>query len=422
MAESPPTRRHLKIEISSRTIMLVFGVLAAVWLVEQLTTVFTMITVALVLVGTFDPGVAWLEKRGLRRGRALVLVFGGASLAIVGLIVLMVPPLVTQLLDLVTNAPQVRARVLESLQGHDWAKSLSKAIENLPLEDAGAKVGEWAISYSTDLLEFIGYALSTLFLAIYMLADPARSKGLLFSLVPRQHHVKLARILIELKVIVGGYMRGQLITSLSISAFVFALLTILGADNALAIALFAGLTNVIPIVGSYLASAPVILAVAPQGATTIIIVTVLLVIYQEFENRVLLPRVYGRVLRLAPAIVLVALIAGGLLAGIFGALLALPIAAGLQMVIRELHVDLPGEVAHAETVRQLDEKAVEVYEQLADGATAVEAAQIADNLAVIVKQTEAQVLVKVTPEAAPEAAPDEPTTPLVAKVGEPKPA
>ena len=91
------------------------------------------------------------------------------------------------------------------------------------------------------------------------------------------------------------------------------------------------------------------------------------------------------------------------------------------MVIRELHVDLPGEVAHADTVKQLDEKAVEVYEQLAERATAVEAAQIADNLAVIVKQTEAQVLVKVTPEVVPEK-PEEPADPLVAKIGEPKPA
>jgi len=392
MAEAPVPLSRLRIEIAPRSVLLVLGVVAAIWLIGQLTAVFTVVIVALIMVGTFDPLVAWLEGRGLKRGRALVLVFSVASLALVGVVVLMVPPLVSQLLDVVSNAPRTRENVLESLAKYDWAKSLSQAIKDLPLEGAGAKVGAWAISSSTDLLAVIGYGISTLFLAIYMLADPARTKGLLFSLISRHHHIKLARILIELKVIVGGYMRGQLITSLAISVFVFALLTILGAENALAIALFAGLTDIIPFVGGYIASTPVILAVTPQGTTTTVVVLVLMVLYQEFESRLLVPRVYGRVLRLPPAIVVVALLVGGTLAGMLGALLALPIAAGLQMVIRELRLDLPGAAAHDDTVKDLDDKATAVYEHLSKDVPATEAAQIADNLATMVKQTEADAL------------------------------
>ncbi len=372
--------------------MFVFGVLGAIWIFDQLRTVVSVLVIALILVGTFDPLVGWLEKRKFRRGRALVLVFSVAAIALIGVVLLMVPPLVAQLLDVVSNAPKTRERVIEALSVYEWAKPLSKTIQDLPLDNVDAKVGSWAIAYSTNFLTFIGYGISTLFLAIYMLADPARSKGLLFALVPRHHHIKLARILIELKVIVGGYMRGQLITSLSIAVFVFVLLTVLGAENALAIALFAGLTDIIPFVGGYIASTPVILAVTPHGGTTTAVVFVLMFLYQEFESRVLVPRVYGHVLRLPPAIVVVALLVGGTLAGILGALVALPIAAGLQMVIRELHLDLPGETAHADTVKELDEKATLVYEHLADGVPAAEASQIADNLASIVKQTEADVL------------------------------
>ncbi len=372
--------------------MFVFGVLGAIWVFDQLRNVVSVLVIALILVGTFDPLVAWLEKRGFRRGRALVLVFSVAALALIGAILLMVPPLVAQMLDVVSNAPKTRERVIEGLSAYEWATPLSKTIRDLPLDDVDAKVGTWAISFSTSLLTFVGYGISTLFLAIYMLADPARSKGLLFALVPRHFHIKLARILIELKVIVGGYMRGQLITSLSISAFVFVLLTALGAENALAIALFAGLTDIIPFVGGYIASTPVILAVTPQGGTITAIVFVLMFLYQEFESRFLVPRVYGRVLRLPPAIVVIALLVGGTLAGILGALVALPIAAGLQMVVRELHLDLPGETAHAGTVRELDDKATLVYEHLAEGVPAAEASRIADNLATIVKQTEADVL------------------------------
>jgi predicted PurR-regulated permease PerM len=383
---APPAR--LRIEIAPKTIVIVLGVIAGIWVLGQLTRVLAVLIVALVLVGTFDPVVAWLEDRGLRRGRALVLVFGVATLALAAVALLMVPPLLSQLLDVIDRAPKERERIIQSLEGVSWAKPLINALKDLPLDKLSAQTGSAMIGYSTVLLEAIGYGISTLFLAIYLLAEPTRSKGLIYAMTPRHHHVKLAKILLELKVIVGGYMRGQLITSLSIAVFVFVLLTVRGTDNALAIALFAGLTDIIPFVGGYIASTPVIIAVIPQGPTVTLIVICLMVLYQEFETRLLVPRVYGRVLRLPPSIVLIALLVGGTLAGILGALLALPIAAGLQMVTRELRVDLPGESPATDSTHQLDERANLVYEQLSEGVSAADAGVIADDLASMVKRTE----------------------------------
>jgi putative heme transporter len=384
----PAAPARLRVEIAPKTIALVVGVIAGIWLLGQLTRVFAVLIVALILVGTFDPVVAWLERRGLRRGRALVLVFVIAALALAAVVLLMVPPLFAQLIDVIDHAPKEREHIVERLGAYRWSKPLVNALKDLPLDKLSARTGAAMIGYSTTLLEAIGYGISTLFLAIYLLAEPARSKGLIYAVTPRHHHVKLATILLELKVIVGGYMRGQLITSLAIAAFVFALLTIRGADNALAIALFAGLTDIIPFVGGYVASTPVIIAVSPQGATITLIVAGLMVLYQEFESRILVPRVYGRVLRLPPAVVLIALLIGGTLAGILGALLALPIAAGMQMLIRELRVELPGENPAADATHQLDERANLVYEQLAEGVPAADAGMIADDLASMVKQTE----------------------------------
>src|SRR4029077_7470327 len=182
------------------------------------------------------------------------------------------------------------------------------------------------------------------------------AKGILYALVPRHSHVKLAKILIELKTIVGGYMRGQLITSVAITIFTFALLTAFKVEDALALAMFAGLTDVIPFVGGYVASAPAVLSVSNRGTAAILIVAAAMFLYQEFESRILVPRVYGRTLRLSPALVLVALLVGGTLLGILGALLALPVAAGMQMIVRELRVELPGEHI-AESVRARDNKA-----------------------------------------------------------------
>jgi predicted PurR-regulated permease PerM len=383
-----PARTALRIEIAPRTIVYVLLAIAAVWLAFELATVLTVLIVALVLVGTLDPLVAWFERRGIRRGRALVLVFTVILLAITAVLLLTIPPLVSQLLTMLEGLPKARDQVIEWLRQYKWAKPLIQSIRAVPINDLVAQGGNRLLGYSQEILLLIGYGLSTVFLSIYLLADPVRAKGLLYAVVPRHYHVKLARILLELKVIVGGYMRGQLITSVSIFLFVFGLLTVYQVENALALALFAGLTDIIPFVGGYIASAPVIIAVVPHGSTSVIFVTILMFLYQEFETRILVPKVYGRVLRLSPAIVIIALLIGGTLMGILGALIALPIAAGVQMVVRELRVELPGEAPQSEVAKARDEKAETIYERLSDGKPAAESAVIASELARRVKDTE----------------------------------
>jgi len=152
--------------------------------------------------------------------------------------------------------------------------------------------------------------------------------------------------------------------------------------------MFAGLTDVIPFIGGYLASAPAILAVSGTGSS-MAIVAIAMFAYQEFESRILVPRIYGRTLRLPPAVVLIALLIGGTLLGILGALLALPVAAGLRMVVRELRVELPGEgEAAQDETRSRDEKAEHMYDLLAHDAPVQEAAQIAGQLAARIKENE----------------------------------
>jgi putative heme transporter len=331
-----------------------------------------------------------------------------------GIVLLTVPPLISQLMRLIENAPQGRDKLIAWLGEFKLARPFIQTVQAVPLNDLVLRAGNAMVGYSADILTWIGYSISTTFLAIYLLADPVRTRGLVFAVVPRHHHVKLARILLELTVIVGGYMRGQLITSVSIAAFTFALLTVFGVEDALALALFAGITDIIPFIGGYIASFPVIVAVSGSGAGAVVFVSILMFIYQEFESRILVPRVYGRVLRLAPAVVVVALLVGGTLMGIVGALLALPIAAGLQMVVRELRVELPGEIPLDATARARDEKAEHIYEQLVEGATAADAGVIASELAQKLKQNEqtgsslSAEMPVLTSEVTDEAAPDAP--------------
>lgn len=381
-------RTTLRIEIAPRTIALLLLTIAIVWIAFQLASVLIVVTVALVLVGTLDPLVGWLVKRGIKRGRALVVVFVIIMLMVVTVLLLTVPPLVSQLLHIIEDAPKSRDRLIELLRPYKWAKPLVQSVRAVPINDLVVDAGQSLVGYSQRILTMIGYGITTLFLAIYLLADPARAQGLVYAVVPRHHHIKLARILLELKVIVGGYMRGQLITSVSIGVFVFALLTAFRVDDALAIALFAALTDIIPFVGGYIASAPCIFAVSSYGSGVMIIMTVIMIGYQEFESRILVPRVYGRVLRLHPAVVVIALLIGGTLMGVLGALLALPIAAGIRMILRELRVELPGEASPDAITRARDEKVEHMYEVLAEGHTATEAGEIAGQIAQKLKRNE----------------------------------
>jgi putative heme transporter len=406
----PTSARCLRIEIAPRTILYLLLAIGGVWIALALEAVVIVVTVALVMAGTLDPVVCWLERRGFQRGRALVLTFVAIALVLAGLMLLTVPPLLSQLMGLIKDAPAARDQLVAWLGQFQIGQPFIETIQAVPINDLVLRAGNAVIGYSSHIVTWLGYGLSIAFLAIYVLADPVRSRGLVFAVVPRTHHLKLARILLELKVIVGGYMRGQLITSASIAAFTFVLLTIFQVEDALALALFAGMTDIIPFVGGYIASFPVIVAVSGSGFGAVAFVSLVMLAYQEFESRILVPRVYGKVLRLPPAIIVVALLVGGTLMGIIGALLALPIAAGLQMIVRELRVELPGESPLDPIERARDEKAEHIYEQLAEGVPAADAGVIAGELAQTLKRTERSgatlsselPLMRELPDAAPE--------------------
>jgi predicted PurR-regulated permease PerM len=184
-----------------------------------------------------------------------------------------------------------------------------------------------------------------------------------------------------METIVGGYMRGQVITSTAIGVFTFLLLLACHVPNALSLALFAAVTDVIPFIGGLMVIPLAVIGALPLGLPLAGLVLLAFGVYMEFESRILVPRVYGQVLRLSPSMVILSLVAGATLMGVMGALLALPIAAGLLMILEELRVEMPGDdsVDREESARLAKTEAT--YEQMSAGTTAPEAGQIAKHLA-----------------------------------------
>ncbi|MES1188147.1 MAG: AI-2E family transporter, partial [Myxococcales bacterium] len=145
----------------------------------------------------------------------------------------------------------------------------------------------------------------------------------------------------------------------------------------LALGVLAGLADVLPYVGVLLAVGPAAAAAVSHGPVTVGIVVVAMLAYEEFESRVLVPKIYGRALKLPPSIVLFALLVGGTLLGVAGAFLALPVAAALRMLVEELRIELPGEESARPSLTARDVSAEREYERRVEGVPATEAAAIA---------------------------------------------
>jgi len=399
----PPAQAKtvVRFEISPRSIVWVLATIAAVWLLLQLHAIVVLLVVSLVFAGTFNPLVEWLERRGLKRIYALTVLFVALLVVTSVLIIFTVPPLLEQLAQIVRDAPHHRDQLIVLLQQREFTAPLARAVQNAGLEQGLTHLEAGLVGYMPRVLTALGWAVTTLFLTFYLLADGKRTQGALYAVVPRDYHMRLARILQNLEAIVGGYMRGQLITSVAIGVFTFVLLTLFHVPNALSLALLAAVVDVIPLIGGLLATTPAVLSALSVSVPAGIVVLVALCIYQEFENRVLIPRVYEHTLRLSPATIVLALLAGGILLGVIGALLALPIAAGLQMALQELRVEMPGDDSDDRPALAKDAKTEATYERMSAGATAPEAGQIARKLATKIRDADAVDAAKEPAEVAP---------------------
>jgi putative heme transporter len=382
-------RKPRRLAVTDRGILIALLLVAAGWLAALLGPVILATLGALILVGTLRPLVGWLSSRGLGRTTSIVAVFLAMSGVLVALGLLTFPALIAQLRELLEGAPLMQHRLAERLGRSHLTLPMARTIGSANLQDLLIPSGKQAFEYSSDVITALGWGLTTLALAFYLLADPATSQAALYVVVPRRFHVRLARIMLNLETIVGGYMRGQIITSVLMGLFTYLLLRLCGAKNPLPLAAFAGVTDVLPLIGGILGAIPVVVATLPRGSALVVTVIVSMVAYQEIENRFIIPRVYGRVLRLPAWALTLALLVGAKLMGVIGALLSLPIAAGVRMILEELRVELPGDGAIDERLRERDTRVENLYAELAAGAGAGTSAGIAFDIADSVRRSDA---------------------------------
>jgi predicted PurR-regulated permease PerM len=330
-----------------RAVLVVLGIiLAAVGIIAFVFFawhIITWILIALFLSLALNPAVEFFERHGLRRGVASLVVF---VLALVGFSVLgalVIPPLVTQIDDFVADVPGF-VEDLTAGRGplgflQDDYQIVDKVQQGIEDQGAGGVLGvtNAGIAIARGVISFVIGVITIAFLTIFMLLEGPRLVRRFHDALPEPMKPRWERVSGDIYRTVGGYVTGNLAISVIAGVSAAIVLFALGSDYAIALAVVVAILDLIPLAGATLAAIIVsTVSWIELGWLKAVIVIIFFVLYQQLENHVLQPVIYGRTVQLSPLTVLIAILIGAELVGIIGALAAIPVAGIVQAIVREI--------------------------------------------------------------------------------------
>ncbi len=322
------------------TFIALIGLVALAW---SLRGILLILVASLVLSIGLQPAIGWFERRGTTRGWGLAAVLAAGLVIFGGMAVLLVPFIVGQIGELIDGLPEFIEQIEQT--GPSFLVQMIEltGIDGL-LGNGGSGAesgGETGIDPLKILTDF-GGALFSIFTVLivtpyFALEFPAIRIWSVRLLRP-SHREDFVRVLGESTDLIANYIVGNLVVSVIAGAVAFIGFQALDIRFALALAAWVAFTDLIPAVGATIGAVGVAAVVALQGGDRLIAAMILLFVYQMVENYLINPRVMKRAVDLNPATVIVSLMVGGSLAGLVGALLALPVAAMIKVVVFQLYV------------------------------------------------------------------------------------
>lgn len=307
---------------------------AGLWLLVQLWPVVLLFVVSMMFAAAVSPPVEWLMRRGRSRTFSVLLVMFGVIWAVVVCALVVVPAVIEEGRHLVEQLPLLRSHA-SHLLGRAGAANLAEQVRYGELSDL---VGSGALAGAgRRVLNVFTATVTILVLTTYILLDARHIEQFVYWVTPSCYHLHIRHLTRALRRVVGGYILGQALTSGFIATFTFLTLLAVGVPNALALAVLAGIADLIPMIGVFIAVIPATLAALSVSIPKALIVAGALMFYQELENRILVQRIYGATLRLPAVVVLLSLLIGAELLGVAGALLSLPAASTLRVLIEYAH-------------------------------------------------------------------------------------
>jgi predicted PurR-regulated permease PerM len=354
---------------------LLLGVTAVVWVVVLSERVLVWALVSLLLAMALNPGVDALQRRGIRhRGSAAAIVYLLVTAVIAGIGALVLPTLIQQVADFVNALPgyvhdlttgrgplgflETKYHVVERVQ-----KAVSGGGSGAASSLAGGASA--ALDVTRSVVTFVAAVVTITFLTLFMLLEGPRWVSRSIELLPTERRAEWREIADDVYQLVGRYVTGNLLISLIAGTATTIVLLALGVPFALALGLLVAVLDLIPLAGATLAAIVVTLVALTDSVTSAIIVAVFFILYQQIENHLLQPLVYGRTVRLSPLAILLSVLIGSQVAGIVGALVAIPVGGTIQILLEhwQRHRRGPGDEPAGDSIDEpVDEPPAEEAE------------------------------------------------------------
>lgn len=327
----------------ARIVLVVVAVIVSlyvIWLLRQpLSWVFIAGFLAVALTGPVNFLSRWVPRK-----LAILFTYLGLILIPVLLIAILVPPIVTEATELAESAPRYAADVQQFVNENETLRDLdekygvidriSEEAEKLParLGDAAGVLGDVGVGIVNSIFALV----TILILSVFLVSSGPTWVRRLIDLQAEEHRTRLQSMVGRIGQAVGSYVAGALFQALVAGVTTFVVLTILGVPFAAPLAVVTALLDLIPLVGATIGAVLVgIVTVFNDFPTVTIIWTVWAIVYQQIENSVIQPQIQKRAVNVHAFVVLTAVLFGSTLFGILGALLAIPVAATLQIAVRE---------------------------------------------------------------------------------------
>lgn len=325
------------------------GLLAAALLalvVVNLSDVLLSVFIAAFVALGLDPLIRWFERRGMSRPSAIVTVLILFIAVVVGIVWILVPPVVDQATSLITNLPgQVRAledsgwfeRVDETTNG--LASALATSVGAI-LSDPNtwATIGGGALAFGASILNAVSTGFFVVVLSIYFIATLDSSKRAIYTLVAASDRPVVVPLAERIMQSIGKYLSGMVVLAFFNAVYSTILLVLTGNPYALILGVIALFVTLIPLIGTVLTTVLMTVVSLFVSPTAALIVFIAMLVYMQVEAYVLTPRVMGKAVQVPGTIVLISALAGGTLLGLLGALVAIPISAGILLILREIVV------------------------------------------------------------------------------------
>lgn len=328
----------------ARNTLVVAAVLLALYVVYLLRTPVTWVVIAVFIAVALSGPINALQPYVRRRGLAILIVYLGLVLIPVGMGALIVPPLVNQASDLATNAPQYAQDVTDFVERNETLAGLERDFDITgKLQEQAAtlpgRIGSAAGTLSSvgvGLVNSIFALVTILILSVFLVGSGRKWIDDAIALRPPRQASRLSRTTDRIARAVGGYVGGAVAQALIAGITTYIVLAILGVPFAAPLAVTVALFDLIPLIGATIGAAIVaVVTVFTDFPTATIVWVIWAVIYQQIENVIIQPQIQKRAVAINPFVVIVSVLFGSTLFGILGALLAVPLAASIQIIVRE---------------------------------------------------------------------------------------